>query len=369
MSASQVGGPYDDASRNGAGHGQISLTLPPIRSLELSLPRPDQPQPNDSSGYSSGQTATSQSNEPFSSNPPRRESIYQWRPAGSYPDSNQAGPSTSASGRDVNSSFNRSYSSDSNYHQPLGRDQQSPTISQYRPSHGQPSYESHHEGVSPIESRGSGVRRAEPSYSPSHISAQESFGSTSESYGSRHPGRGAYIAEHSKWSFELILHASSGPYTSGTASGFAPSPLTGHTPSFPLPRQSFSVPAYPSTSSPTTYQSVSHRQDNTMASPVAGFGSHQAYGDPVHTPSPTTPYPSRPWPDRSYSASSVDLVPSRSAGSSGSAGAWPGTDLSSLHAHDARSGVRDYAGISSQPKDITRMSSFINEVRASSTSS
>lgn len=195
MSTSQPGNPYEDSSRNGTGHGQISLTLPPIRSLELSLPRPDQPQSTDSSGYPAGQASTSQSNEPYSSNPPRRDSTYQWRPAGSYIESNQAGPSGSTSGRDATASFGRSYPSESGYPPPIGRDQQSPT-SQYRASHGQLSYETHHEGFSPIESRGS-VRRAEPSYSPSsHIPAQENLGSTSDSYNSRHPGRGMHILEH-----------------------------------------------------------------------------------------------------------------------------------------------------------------------------
>jgi hypothetical protein len=390
MSAPQEAS-YDETSRNSTAHGQASLTLPPIRSLDLSLSRAEEHEGTDTTFHTAQQQAQARSSGDIhvsTPSQPRRDSAYQWRPYAAPHESNPTGQAATGPAREAPLGFGRPYATDTNYPSSFVRDPlaSQPTTTQFRSLSGAASHSESTELSTFADGRG-GNRRAEPAYSSSAAHSSEHLGPQAQAHTSRSLDRGASMID--------ARHEFRGPtsgtpqasYDSPAPSNFAPPQNFGsQSPQFPLSRPSFSAPGYqPSSPILTIQQTSSHREDSATNTTTSSSGvpaySHQSFGEAIPTTSTTTtPFHPRSWPDRNpHSTAAVEISgPSRPPGHPpasetriGMAERWgpPSPDLPSHSPSRAISAghgqvprLRASPPIFVQPHGVAKLSTSISEV-------
>lgn len=387
------GGPYDEGSRGLASHGQTSLTLPPIRSLDLQLTRPEESKGSDSITHPGHSAQTGQPGQTYSPLPTtsRRESNgLQWRPYATQ-DVSQAGstgqPVLGPPREAPPPPFGRPYVADSTYSSSFPRDeqnQQQHPHPQFRTFSNQTSMAEQHEASNLADSRGS-ARRGEAPFQSASPYPSDLYGGSPEAQTSR-PARSSSMMEPRQEYRGQVPTPSTISYSSPTTSTFPPPPPTfgSQTPSFSLSRPSFSAPSH-SPSSPLTqyHQPSSHRDDSgtntTPSSTGASHYAHQSFAGPTAPSSNgSAQFLPRSWPDRSlhYGGLSESAGPSRfpSSGARRSVTErWgtSGADGGATHPATPRGFSSDFSHsprhrmsppIYTRPHDVVELSSSISEV-------
>jgi len=392
MSAPQEAS-QDETSRNSTAHGQTSLTLPPIRSLDLSLSRPDEHQVTDQTFQTQQQAQVRSPGDIHvsTSSQPRRDGVHQWRPYSASQDSNPTGQPAAGSVREAPLAFGRPYATDTNYPSSFVREpppsQPTTTTTQFRTLSGAAPHGESSELSTLADSRG-GARRGEPAYSSSATYSPEHLTPHSQSHTSRSLDRSASMIDV-RHEFRGPASGTQSSYGSPAPSNFAPPQNFGTQSSqFPLSRPSFSTPGYPPSSPVATFhQQSSHREDSATNTTTSSSGmptySHATYGEAMPTTSTTaTPFHPRSWTDQNpHSTAAVEISgASRPLGQPPAGGARIGTtdrwgpsspellshspsgraSISSGHGQVPRH--RPSSPFHNQPQGVAKLSTSISEV-------
>lgn len=322
MSAPQEAS-YDETSRNSAAHGQASLTLPPIRSLDLSPSRAEDHEGTDATFHTAQQQAQARSSGDIhvsTPSQPRRDSAYHWRPYVVPHESNPTGQAVTGPAREAPLAFGRPYATDTNYPSSFVRDPLPPQpTTQFRSLSGPPSHSESIDLSTLTDGRG-GNRRAEPAYSSSAAYSSEHSGPQPQAHTPRPPDRGAPMIDTRHEFRGSTSGTPQASYGSPGPSNFAPPQNFGsQSPQFPLSRPSFSAPGYqPSSPIVTIQQTSSHREDSATNTTTSSSGvpaySHQSFSEAMPTTSTTsTPFHPRFWPDRNPHSTAAIETPSASS--------------------------------------------------------